>query len=183
MIQTHVWGLHRFTNCGGKVFPFIENAEETLTKHTMLRTRTTFWTEHFACYKHNLIPFSASISMCAFYVLGVQQTHSKQLLLWFLFNACRKMNLWSNASNTTKTTTTYTMKIAMWTTYSIKMSCVVGAVAIAYVLQSLHECVILDDKDAVLCRSMRLNSIHRTKHFIQEIEAVKIFSSILVASC
>lgn len=49
------------------------------------------------------------------------------------------------------------MKIAMWTTYSIKLSC--AAAVVVYVLQSLHECVIFDDKDAVLCSSMRL-SIH-----------------------
>lgn len=73
-------GASPLYDCGGKVFPFIENAEEMLTKHTMLTHPKTFWTEHFACYTHNLIPFSASISMCAFYVLdGVYNRHIRSI--------------------------------------------------------------------------------------------------------
>lgn len=62
-------------DCGGKVSPFIENAGEMLTKQTMLRTQKHFEPNTLHA-THNLIPFNASISMCAFYVLCAQQTYS-----------------------------------------------------------------------------------------------------------
>lgn len=79
---------------------------------------------------------------------------TKHLFCGFCSTLCTEMNLWSNVHRRIRRNT---MKIAMWTTYSIKLSC--AAVDVVYVLQSLHECVIFDDKDAVLCNRMRL-SIH-----------------------
>lgn len=80
---------------------------------------TTFWSEHFACFTTHkmLIPFNASTSMCAFYVVDVcvQQTHLKRLFLWLWFTVCTKMNLWSGASNTykSKTATTHILWISL----------------------------------------------------------------------